>query len=1006
MNLPFPRLFSLLYIIGLWCLSIVCQHINAQDKVLNFTHINVNSGLSQGDVRTIYQDRNGFMWFGTWDGLNKYDGFSIKTYKEQHKNTQSIKGQLINNIVEIDEDRIAFGTLKGLNIFDGRDETFSYHSIGNKISNARIVKREEGHLILMMDDDLFFFDYNKLHFRKIQSVLSRQLEELFVKGKIGFNRSDKIITSIYEFLKIYPQHFDHLKSIMSDHTVNDILVDKRQNLFHIVSNSGYFVYTLTPFGSKILKYNGSAKCLLSENDQIFVGTENEGLLIYDSKTLKQIAHFKSIKHQTNTIGGNYIVSLLKDRENNLWCGLVGNGVSYCNLNDKKASTIFTSESLIKDQIKSSNFVALTEFGNGELWVADINGTLRVLDQSYKVINTILPSQIDKSFTNVFVQEIVESKDGSKFLLTDKGFYLIEGKTKFKKITKSNLSDNQKYGQGIIPLNETLSLLATREGMLFYDNKKHEMLDLPCPIECKTNIYNAFVGTDNLIYINPFFKGLSIYKYVNKNFELVHKINADFNIHDRCDYKDTILMATTKGILIINKRTNKFNFIDESDGLPNQNLYSVLPDHKERGSFWCSSNRGIFKYNIYTKRLDGYGLNDGLNALEFNSQAIAIRKNGDFVFGSTDGITILQPERDVLQNKNTAICLHNLKIDNGSAKNYFDTVSHSYKIPFAKNDISFSLLNLNFPNTNIPIIYRLKGYDKSLYESKNPADIRYSDLPIGVYKLEARFPGSKQELKTLATILILAPWYKKWWAYVIFLMVVVSFFGIILRFYIHNKLERQRALLENQKAIELERFRISADLHDDIGSTLSSISVYSELADKYYNSYPEKSREMIQKIASQSQSLMERMGDIIWSLKPENMEGASLKEKILSFANEILGNNNIEYFIEVDPLIDHFLQDITKRKNMLLIIKEAFHNISKYSQASRVDFTLFSEKEKEINLSILDNGVGFVPESIKKGHGLYNMKRRMSDLNGTLDIISSPGKGTLIKGRMPIARISH
>ncbi|MBK8622952.1 MAG: hypothetical protein IPN79_14655 [Saprospiraceae bacterium] len=949
------------------------NNLFAQYPALVFKNIDVNSGMSQGDVRTIYQDRHGFMWFGTWDGLNKYDGFFIKTYKEQHNNPISIQGQLINNIIGIDDHFLAFGTLKGLNIFDERDETFQYYTIGNNISNARIVTSLGKELILMMDNFLFSFDIKKRKFSKIDSKISRQLEELFITGKFGFNRSEKVIRNVYDFLIRYPEHFGKLKKVLGENVVNDILVDKKTNLIHVVTNSGYFIYDLKNFSQKKMVLPGSNKCILMEGDKIFIGTESEGLYFFNSKSLQKIGKYTSDKTQTNTIGGNYIISLYLDYQKNLWCGLVGNGISYCNLNEKIGKTIYTTGSSKGKKLMSNNFVAFREFSNGQLWTADINGNISVFDQNYEIIKSIKPSEIDKNQQHIFIQEFQETKDGQNLLLTDKGVYIFEN-NRFYKITKPYLKENQKFGQGMVVLDDTLSLIATREGMLYYHLKKKEIIDKPCSLETGANIYSMFKGEDNYLYINPFFNGLVVYKYEQGKFIFKYKINYDFNIHDRYERKDTIILATTKGILIINKKQGKYNFIDESDGLPNQNLYSVLPDKTEKGSLWCSSNRGIFKYNFINKNIDIYGLNDGINALEFNSQAMAIRQNGDFVFGSTDGITIIYPERMVVKNKNSDILLHNFKINNHSANNYYDTSLFIYKIPYHENDVSFSLININFPNSNTPIYYRISGIDKKFYESKNPADIRYSDLPIGEYTLEARLPGQDGTWKNLTKIIILAPWYLKWWAYLLFVFIFGSMVVVFLRMYINNKLDRQKAIIENQKAIEKERNRISSDLHDDIGSTLSSISVYSELADKYYQTFPEKSREMVQKISFQTQNLMERMSDMIWSLKTASQEKISIKSKIQDHCRDLLNVKNIEYDISVDENVDRHLTEPGLRKNLLLILKEAIHNIARHSKADKAHISV-TLGDHCLILFVKDNGIGISNQNIQNGKRAFNNEKK-------------------------------
>lgn len=996
MTLHNPIIKLYLTIMVLWLGS----NLFAQYPALVFKNIDVNSGMSQGDVRTIYQDRHGFMWFGTWDGLNKYDGFNVKTFKEQHDNQLSIQGQLINNIIGIDEHFLAIGTLKGLNIFDERDETFRYYTIENKIKNARIIKSEGKKLILMMDNFLFSFDLTKRKFSKIDSKISSQLEDLFITGKFGFNRSEKVIRNVFDFLIRYPEHFGKLKKVLGENIVNDILVDKKTNLIHVVTNNGYFTYDLKNFSQKKMVLPGSIKCILMEGDKIFIGTESEGLYIFNSKSLQKIGKYTSDKTQTNTIGGNYIISLYLDYQKNLWCGLVGNGISYCNLNEKIGKTIYTTGSSKGKKLMSNNFVALREFSNGQLWTADINGNISVFDQNYEIIKSIKPSEIDKNQQHIFIQEFFETKDGQKYLLTDKGVYIYDN-SRFYKITKPYLKENQKFGQGMVVLNDTLSLIATREGMIYYHLKKKEIIDKPCPLETGSNIYSMFKGEDNHLYINPFFNGLVVYKYEQGKFIFKYKINDDFNIHDRFESKDTIILATTKGILIINKKQGKYNFIDESDGLPNQNLYSVLPDKTEKGNLWCSSNRGIFKFNFINKNIDTYGLNDGINALEFNSQAMAIRQNGDYVFGSTDGITIIKPEQMVLQKKNSNILLYNFRINNHSPLIYYDSSQHIYKIPFHENDVSFSLINVNFPNSNATIRYRISGIDKKYFESKNPANIRYSDLPIGAYTLEARLPGPDDSWEALTKITILAPWYRMWWAYIMFLLIAGGIISFILRLYINNKLERQKAFIENQKAIEKERYRISSDLHDDIGSTLSSISVYSELADKHYHTFPEKSREMVQKISYQTHNLMERMSDIIWSLKTSNQEKTSVKSKIQDHCGMLLNPKNIDYEISVDEEVDRHLTEPGIRKNLLLILKESIHNIAKHSIADKAYISLTLE-DNHLIVSVKDNGKGMSLHNVKDRNGLSNIKKRADDMKAAFNIISDSGNGTDIRCSIPIS----
>ena len=202
-----------------------------------------------------------------------------------------------------------------------------------------------------------------------------------------------------------------------------------------------------------------------------------------------------------------------------------------------------------------------------------------------------------------------------------------------------------------------------------------------------------------------------------------------------------------------------------------------------------------------------------------------------------------------------------------------------------------------------------------------------------------------------------------------------------------------------------RNKISRDLHDDIGATLSSIQIYGQLADQVLDNKPAKSRELIGKMTTQTKDLMLRMGDVIWSMKPVTEDQNSIETRIRNFGNELLGPKEITCAYEINPHVDKILADPIARKNILLIIKEAMNNIAKYSNATEALVTI-RENDKTLLLTVKDNGKGFEPGTQQQGNGVQNMKQRCIALQGTCEISSSPGQGAQIDCRFPIPIISH
>ena len=200
-------------------------------------------------------------------------------------------------------------------------------------------------------------------------------------------------------------------------------------------------------------------------------------------------------------------------------------------------------------------------------------------------------------------------------------------------------------------------------------------------------------------------------------------------------------------------------------------------------------------------------------------------------------------------------------------------------------------------------------------------------------------------------------------------------------------------------------KISQDLHDDVGSSLSSLQVYSTVAVQLMESQPAKAKEMLEKIAVQSKILMENIGDIVWSMKPDSEQQIQLNAKIKNFVSDVLSAANINYAINIDEGAEALIKNIAAKKNILLIIKEAVNNTVKYSNASHVAISI-KKIEEHICVQVADNGKGFDAAAEKiKGDGLSNMQKRTEELKGIFEITSTPGKGTTVSALLPIPIIS-
>ena len=218
----------------------------------------------------------------------------------------------------------------------------------------------------------------------------------------------------------------------------------------------------------------------------------------------------------------------------------------------------------------------------------------------------------------------------------------------------------------------------------------------------------------------------------------------------------------------------------------------------------------------------------------------------------------------------------------------------------------------------------------------------------------------------------------------------------------KEIEKIQAVYQTK---ELERMRIAKDLHDDIGATLSSIHLYSELAAKTMENDSSKTKEILAAIENSAQKAMDEMGDIVWAIQSSTDEDKNLSSRIKNYGSSLLALKNISCHYNINPELDKKLVSVEARKNILLIIKEAINNIAKYSHATDASINL-NEHEGNVTLSVIDNGTGVDTETVLKGNGLINMQNRCRYLDGTFEIISAQNEGTQIICTIPLTKFSE
>ena len=318
----------------------------------------------------------------------------------------------------------------------------------------------------------------------------------------------------------------------------------------------------------------------------------------------------------------------------------------------------------------------------------------------------------------------------------------------------------------------------------------------------------------------------------------------------------------------------------------------------------------------------------------------------------------------------------------------------------QNNLSIKAIVKDLMNAkNRQLIYRIAEIDQKWKYLPNGSEIDFNNLAPNKYTLQLgtydKYSNKEMQQKTIL-ITILSPFYYKIWFWI---LIVFALTGIVFWWYNQRKLRRQKAIFKQRLALEQQRSKITADLHDDIGATLSSLQINSAVANQLLSINPSEAQKVLAKIEEQSQNLADKIGDIIWSMKSEKNEFMSMSTRIKNFANDILGSTEIKYAIQIEPVLDTLVKDFTYRKNIVLLIKEAINNVAKYSKANQLDVKL-TLINFNLQIEIVDDGVGFEINKLT-GNGIPNMQKRVEELKGNFKITSNLKKGTTILVTIPL-----
>ncbi|MBC7913897.1 MAG: response regulator [Pyrinomonadaceae bacterium] len=809
------KFLNCIFIIFIQALS-----FSAFSQQYKFEHFGIDQGLSQSNVLSIYQDRKGFIWVGTRDGLNKYDGYKFKVYKHDPKDSSSIGGNSIINITENSEGNLLLSSQNGgLIILDTKKNKFksfvTNSKKANSISSIQVLTTIED-----KDHNLWIGTIRGLDF---YNTKTNKFTHYNPKQKDNKGLKDSIINVIYQDKKhriwvgtlrgglslFNPktksftsyQHDPRDPTSISDNNITSILEDSKGRLWIGTKGNGLNLFdgdknkfrrfTKDYNTPNSLSHNTVVKLAEDSDNNLWIGTENGGLCIFNADK-NQFTSLLYDEIDQNSLSSNSICSIFKDRVGNMWLGTYDRGLSLF----KKQGKLFnhykhTSQT---NSLSHNSVLAVHQDADKNIWIGMDGGGLNLYNPNNRSFTAYKPKSAVKGLVSGnYVLAIASDHQNNLWIGTwGDGLSVFNKQTKtFKYFTNNPLDTTSLSTNNVYAITQTRNkdiwIGTFNEGLNLYNPKTNNFT------RYKHNSYDStslggntvtfiFEDSKGQLWIGTGGSGLSLLNAVTKKFTTFSHddkdkksiINNNIN-HIFEDRIGNLWISTSGGISKMDLDTRRFTSYTIKDGLPEKSILAALVD--DSGLFWLSTNKGLCSFNPKTKKATVFSKEDGLQGDEYRTHSALKSHSGAFYFGGVNGLNEFYPDQIKVSSHTPPLVLTNFAIFNTPvpvAQNRNDpsplkediSITKSITLNYDQSVISFEYAALDFTSPSKKVYaYMLEGFDKDWNIVGNKNTATYTNLPPGeyVFKVKVQNKNGNWSPKTIRlNLIIVPPFWLTWW----------------------------------------------------------------------------------------------------------------------------------------------------------------------------------------------------------------------------------------------------
>ena len=1010
-------------------------HSVKYESSLKFEHLGIDDGLSQADVRSIAQDPQGFMWFGTLlSGLNRYDGYGFKVFQHDSSDSTSISNNCIWVLYVDKSGTLWIGTNGGgLNKYIPETENFLRYTHDPNDSSSiadnsilSIYEDKSGTLWIGTNGGLSrldkktekFITYKKnansqngLNDNSIRSIHeNKEKTQLWLGTENGINIFD-LTTGIFSRMTHNPDNPNSL----SDNYINCIYCDNAgflwiatgKGLDRFDEKTNEFIH----FGQKLGNHASNNIWKIHEDHlgRLWI-TTSSGAYWLDVKTWK-FTKYQKEKDNAWSLSDNNTWSIFEDRTGGIWISTTNNGVNRVSDFSNNFFSLLHNDSTKNDFSEQSVNALLCDKKNN-LWIGTTNGVIVYDGKSFKKYQRIQGN--GNSLSSNQVQALAEDSKGNIWIGTiGGGINCFDGKKILQ--FKNNPAD-----QNSIAGNDISSLCADKNGGLwigvhgvgldYWDGKKFAHFkpneSIPGSLTSKFP-FPLLIFQDNL-WLGSDDKGLiklDLRSYIFDNYPL--RINGkDFDKMIFTAYVDEfgeIWAGGSSGLFLFDSMSESFikNYT-KSDGLPSNVVVGIKGD--KSGNLWVSTTDGLSRFDSKENEFKNFDESDGLERSQFNLRSICTA-DGIIYLGSNRGVNYFYPDK-LTQNPNkppvviTAFELFNRKVKAGNNSFLKKSIefTNEIKLNYSQSFFSFEFAGLDFtaPKKNL-YAYRMEGFDKDWnYTDANRRSATYTNLNPGTYNFHVKASnndGVWNEQGASIKIVITPPIWQTWWFRGISVVLIgaVIFAGFSLRLKNIRKRgqEFERLVVERTAQLqaankELEAFSYSVS--HDLRTPLRGIDGFSQiLLDEFQDKVDEQGKTYLHRIRSAAQHMAQLIDDMLNLSRVNRAEMTIQQVNLSEMAQEVadeLQENQAER--EVEFIIQEDIKVLGDSNLLRIVLENLIENAWKYTskhQKARVEFGMQLQKEVPVYF-IRDDGAGFNMEYVQKLFGAFQRLHTPTEFPGT------------------------